>query len=210
MRPSNPQPQLMNHSERFTQIPSAPPAQVRAGARTTTGPQKCCTFLSLRSGARPHSAGSRSPRASRGGEQAAPSFRHWLHGYLVLQGNIPLRTSQFEHIAKLFATQRLGTRWAKYPFCRCRFLRSASSAHGAARFALRAFPRQDFGMCTVIDTSEGLLEILESAASAVPLARKRKAPRRALRPHSRGQFARIPRGGLKKGGCDNPKTLCSK
>ena len=43
-----------------------------------------------------------------------------LNGYLVLQGNIPLRTAQFKHIVKLLARERLGTRWAKYPFSRCR------------------------------------------------------------------------------------------
>ena len=37
-----------------------------------------------------------------------------LNGYLVLQGNIPLRTSQFEQILKLLARKRLGTRWAKF------------------------------------------------------------------------------------------------
>ena len=43
-----------------------------------------------------------------------------LNGYLVLQGNIPLRTSPFMHILKLLARNILGTRWAKYPFSRCR------------------------------------------------------------------------------------------
>ena len=38
-----------------------------------------------------------------------------LNGYLVLQGNIPLRSSQVK-----LARKRLGTRWAKYPFSRCR------------------------------------------------------------------------------------------
>ena len=37
----------------------------------------------------------------------------WLNGYLVLQGNIPLRTSRFRHIPKLLARERLGTCWAK-------------------------------------------------------------------------------------------------
>ena len=31
------------------------------------------------------------------------SFRHRLNGYLVLQGNVPLRTSQVTRIAELFA-----------------------------------------------------------------------------------------------------------
>ena len=44
----------------------------------------------------------------------------YLNGHLVLQGNIPLRTSRFKRILKLFARKRLGTRWAKYPFSRCR------------------------------------------------------------------------------------------
>ena len=43
-----------------------------------------------------------------------------LNGYLVLQGNIPLRTSHFKDILKLLARKRLGTRWAKYPVSRCR------------------------------------------------------------------------------------------
>ena len=33
----------------------------------------------------------------------------WLNGYPVLQGTIPLRTSQFKHIRKLLARERLGT-----------------------------------------------------------------------------------------------------
>ena len=36
--------------------------------------------------------------------------------YLVLQGSVPSRTSQFKHIVQLIARTRLGTRWAKYPF----------------------------------------------------------------------------------------------
>ena len=39
-----------------------------------------------------------------------------LNVYLVLQGNIPLRTSQFKHIRKLLAGKMLGTHWATYPF----------------------------------------------------------------------------------------------
>ena len=38
----------------------------------------------------------------------------WLNGYLVLQGSMPLRTSQFEHVLKLPGRKRLGARWAKY------------------------------------------------------------------------------------------------
>ena len=34
----------------------------------------------------------------------------WLHGSLVLQGSIPLPTSQFKHLQKLLARERLGTR----------------------------------------------------------------------------------------------------
>ena len=50
----------------------------------------------------------------------------WLNKYLVLQGHhIPFRTSQFEQILKLLARQTLGTRWAKYPFSRCRLTRIA-------------------------------------------------------------------------------------
>ena len=37
----------------------------------------------------------------------------WLNGYLVLQGNIPLRTSACKNLLKLLAGKRLGTRWAK-------------------------------------------------------------------------------------------------
>ena len=33
----------------------------------------------------------------------------WLSGYLVLQGNIHLRTAQFQHLLKLPANKRLGT-----------------------------------------------------------------------------------------------------
>ena len=52
---------------------------------------------------------------------------HRLNGYLVLQGNIPLRTSQLKHVVKLLATERLGIHWAKYPFSRRRKMsRSAS------------------------------------------------------------------------------------
>ena len=61
-------------------------------------------------------------------ETAAPSevrgstfCRHRLNGYLVLHGNIPLRTAQSKHILKLLARERLGTSWAKHPFRRCRF-----------------------------------------------------------------------------------------
>ena len=31
-----------------------------------------------------------------------------------------MRTSQFKHVLKLLARKRLGTRWSKYPFSRCR------------------------------------------------------------------------------------------
>ena len=55
----------------------------------------------------------------------ARSTRHRLDGYLVLQGNIPLRTSQVKHVLKLLARKRLGTRWAKYPCSRCRSTRPA-------------------------------------------------------------------------------------
>ena len=52
----------------------------------------------------------------------------WLNGYLILQGNIPLRNLQVKHILKLLAGKILGTRWAKYPFGRCRRLFSLVSA----------------------------------------------------------------------------------
>ena len=64
-------------------------------------------------------------------------FRHQLNGvpsimgYLVLQGVIPLSTSLFKHFLKLLARKKLGTRWAKYPFSRCRFfLLGASRRRG--------------------------------------------------------------------------------
>ena len=43
-----------------------------------------------------------------------------LNGYLVLQGNLNLRTARFEHFPKVLARERLGTRWAKYPCSRCK------------------------------------------------------------------------------------------
>ena len=46
----------------------------------------------------------------------------WLNGYLVLQGNIHFSTAQFKLFLKLLARKRLGTRWAKYLFSRCRML----------------------------------------------------------------------------------------
>ena len=48
----------------------------------------------------------------------------WLNGYLVLQGNIPLRSVETKHVLKLLAGERLGTRWAKYPLARRRPERS--------------------------------------------------------------------------------------
>ena len=48
------------------------------------------------------------------------SFRHRLDGYLVLQGNIPFRTAQFKKFPKVPARKGLCTRWAEYPFSRCR------------------------------------------------------------------------------------------
>ena len=39
--------------------------------------------------------------------EAPRMFRHRLNGYLVLQGNIPLRTSQFMHFLKLLAGNKL-------------------------------------------------------------------------------------------------------
>ena len=40
----------------------------------------------------------------------------------VLQGKIPFRTAQFKHFPKPLARKRLGTRWAKYLFSRCRWI----------------------------------------------------------------------------------------
>ena len=50
-----------------------------------------------------------------------------LNGYLVLQGSIPLNTSQLKHIVNMFARQILDTRWAKYPFSRCPTMSAGSS-----------------------------------------------------------------------------------
>ena len=47
----------------------------------------------------------------------------WPSGCLVLQGNIPFRTAYF---LELPARQILGTRWAKYPFSRCRSFQGES------------------------------------------------------------------------------------
>ena len=45
--------------------------------------------------------------------------RHRFNGYLA--SSTPLRaSSQFKHILKLPARRRLGTRWAKSPYSRCR------------------------------------------------------------------------------------------
>ena len=72
-----------------------------------------------------------------------------LNGSLVLQGNIPLRTSQFKHL-KLLARERLGTRWAKYPFSRCRqmprIIKRRASASEMARGSLPnlGFPPKHF------------------------------------------------------------------
>ena len=59
--------------------------------------------------------------------------RHQLNGYLVLQGNIRFRTARFKHFRKLLARKRLGTRWVKYPFSRCRIDYSAASPEAALR-----------------------------------------------------------------------------
>ena len=56
--------------------------------------------------------------------------------YLVLQGSIPPRTSQIKHILKQLARERLGTRWAQYPFSRCRI--ESTAARGSALRALTA------------------------------------------------------------------------
>ena len=63
-----------------------------------------------------------------------------LHGYLVLQGNIHLRTSEIKHILKLLArkTTGLGTHWATYPFSRCRWVpgwQGRLSRHGQGNLA---------------------------------------------------------------------------
>ena len=68
-----------------------------------------------------HSGARDSRVAARRDAAAAESLdRHRLNGYLVFQGNIPSRTSQLKHVVKLLARKKPGTRWAKYPFSRCR------------------------------------------------------------------------------------------
>ena len=67
-----------------------------------------------------HSSGTRDPALEIVRIEIVRTDRHRLNGYLVLQANIHFRTSQSKHILKLLARKRLGTRWAKYPFSRCR------------------------------------------------------------------------------------------
>ena len=43
-----------------------------------------------------------------------------LNGYLSSRGNIPLRAAQFKQFLELLARQKLGTRRARYTFCRRR------------------------------------------------------------------------------------------
>ena len=61
-----------------------------------------------------------------------------LHGYLVRQEDIPLRTSPFKHILKLLARRRLGTRWAAYPLSRCRSLAPLSPWKSSEPFRMKS------------------------------------------------------------------------
>ena len=67
-------------------------------------------------------------------------LRHWLNGYLVIQGNIPFGTAPFKQFLELLARKRLGTRWAKYPFSRCRTT-SAGGGRGAPSSSTRPSER---------------------------------------------------------------------
>ena len=76
-----------------------------------------------------------------------------LNGYLVLQGNIPFRTAQSKHVVELLARKRRSTRWAKYPFRRCRKgsvfsqspVRLFSTCHFSCSSARRGRPGQRAG-----------------------------------------------------------------
>ena len=80
------------------------------------------------------------PPVSESRHVAVPTFRRRLHGYLhgdlVLQGNIHLTTARFKHILELLARKRLGTRQAKYLFSRCRTFSALCQA--APSYGLRS------------------------------------------------------------------------
>ena len=91
-----------------------------------------------------------------------------MTGYLVLQANMPVRTSQFQNILKLLARERLGTRWAKYPFSRCRhILRIHRTKNPESRFAgggVRWAPRKsspydcEWGICFCQTLGQGVCD----------------------------------------------------
>ena len=61
-----------------------------------------------------------------GWDDSTPHDRHWLSGYLAEwvpshPGKHTFKTSQqFNDILRLLARESLDTRWARYPFSRCR------------------------------------------------------------------------------------------
>ena len=86
----------------------------------------CCVARAAQPGAGPPKLSGASWKGGIEGVASEPAerpsraaFRHRLHGHLVLQGTVALRTSQSKHILRLLARKRLGTRWAKYPFSWC-------------------------------------------------------------------------------------------
>ena len=81
-------------------------------------------------------------------------FRRRLNGYLALQGNKHVGTARLKHFLEVLARERLGTRWAKYPFSRCRICQSRrSQARGGG--SVGAQSRQDRSLtCVSPDTCE--------------------------------------------------------
>ena len=64
-----------------------------------------------------------------------------LKGYPVLRENIPLRTSHVKsNILRPLARERLGTRWARYPFCRRRSFEGISTDTRPARMMYSLSP----------------------------------------------------------------------
>ena len=49
------------------------------------------------------------------------------------QGDIHFGTARLKHFLELPARRRLGTRWAKYLFSRCRYIRRLLAAAGGCR-----------------------------------------------------------------------------
>ena len=50
-----------------------------------------------------------------------------MYIHIVLQGNIPFGTARFKHFLDCWQEQKLGTRWAKDLFSRCRLLLTGES-----------------------------------------------------------------------------------